>query len=238
MNNFPLLSLMCSCLIMAFLLWTGGNLQFFSWCVCIFHTSCCLQSLFLNPLFSTRHTFLDGSMRKSKSNPITPNMLPSPHCLKFDASWSRQYSTFLNKQTPWKQAFIHSSKKKPYKTMSSRSDPRFTSFHTLITFLIANSFCAEYSLSNVSALCKVFRLIISYHILASSAQFLSLSSPNHLCCRSRFPYRIFQNMILVARSIFHILSSRFSTRSIWVINLGPTTVSFIMWHSVCFQALQ
>lgn len=103
MNNFPLLSLMCSCLTnMVFLLWTGGNLQFFSWCVCIFHTSCCLQSLFLESIIFHKTYILGCEVRrKSKSNPITPNMLPSPHCLKFlDASWSRQYKALSSTSKP------------------------------------------------------------------------------------------------------------------------------------------
>ena len=71
-----------------------------------------------NPLFSTGHTFVGcGIRRKSKSNPITPNMLLSPHCLKISSCFLKQtvQSTFLNKQTPWKQAFMHSSKKNPTK---------------------------------------------------------------------------------------------------------------------------
>lgn len=139
MNNFPLLSLMCSHLTnMVFLLWTMGAIYNFSLGVLVFSipvAACNLCSW--NVLFSTRHTFFGCRIRrKSKSNPIAPNMLPSPHCLKISSCFLKQtvQSTFLNKQTPWKQAFIHSSKKKTYKTMSPRSDPRFTSYHTLITF--------------------------------------------------------------------------------------------------------
>lgn len=120
MNKFPLLSLMCSRLTnMVFLLWTMGAIYNFSLGVLVFSipvAACNLCSW--NALFSTRHTFFGCRIRrKSKSNPIAPNMLPSPHCLKISSCFLKQtvQSTFLNKQTPWKQAFIHSSKKKPTK---------------------------------------------------------------------------------------------------------------------------
>lgn len=116
MNNFPLLSLMCSHLTnMVFLLWTMVEIYKFSLGVIVFSipvAACNLCSW--NALFSTTHTFFGcGIRRKSKSNPIAPNMLPSPHCLKISSCFLKQtvQSTFLNKQTPWKQAFTTPPKK-------------------------------------------------------------------------------------------------------------------------------
>lgn len=140
MNNFPLLSLMCSCLTnMVFLLWTGGNLQFFL-LVCLYFPYQLLLAIAVSGIHYFPQDILGCEVRrKSKSNPITPNMLPSPHCLRefLDASWSRQYKALSSTSKP-PETGLHpllQKKKKPYKTMSSRSDPRFTSFHTLITFL-------------------------------------------------------------------------------------------------------
>lgn len=116
MSKFPLLSLMCSRLTnMVFLLWTMGAIYNFSLGVLVFSipvAACNLCSW--NVLFSTRHTFFGCRIRrKSKSNPIAPNMLPSPHCLKISSCFLKQtvQSTFLNKQTPWKQAFTTPPKK-------------------------------------------------------------------------------------------------------------------------------
>ena len=116
MNKFPLLSLMCSRLTnMVFLLWTMGAIYNFSLGVLVFSipvAACNLCSW--NVLFSTRHTFFGCRIRrKSKSNPIAPNMLPSPHCLKISSCFLKQtvQSTFLNKRTPWKQAFTTPPKK-------------------------------------------------------------------------------------------------------------------------------
>ena len=131
MNNFPFLSLMCLTN-MVFLLWTMVAIYNFSLGVFVFSipvAACNLCSW--NVLFSTRYTFFGcGIRRKSKSNPITPNMLRSPHCLKISSCFLKQTGKAL-----FSTSKPHGNRpSSTYKTMSPRSDPRFTSYHTLIIF--------------------------------------------------------------------------------------------------------